>query len=327
VKAFSLATRAARNAPAAGQDVRVHPTPRARLQPPGTRHNAGILCVRYCWARVRQHRARSPDQFSRTGNMVARHSRASPRATADTPVVLHYHGGRHSTWQVAVEIWRRRHALVSFADSKQIVIAAEVAQSFGLDNGAFSVWKQGIQADWLAYYKWVEEWRRHPGFDWAIIPDVIEGDEAANDALLAAWPFAKTAGLPVWHFHESLERLARLAGEWQRVALGSSGQYATVGTPRWWGRMQRIMETICEGGKPKVKLHGLRMLRPAICRYLPLASADSAGVSRSIGTTNWGGCYRQASDTVKAQVLVESYESAQAAAVWAGIPSQEELFG
>jgi hypothetical protein len=27
------------------------------------------------------------------------------------------------------------------------------------------------------------------------------------------------------------------------------------------------------------------------------------------------------------QALVESYESAQAAAVWAGIPSQEELFG
>ena len=29
------------------------------------------------------------------------------------------------------------HALVSFADSQQIVIPSEVAQSFALDNGAF----------------------------------------------------------------------------------------------------------------------------------------------------------------------------------------------
>lgn len=110
--------------------------------------------------------------------------------------MIHYHGGRHSTWQVAVEIWKRRHALVSFADPQQIVIASEVAQSFAVDNGAFSVWKQGIEVNWTAYYEWVAEWLRHPGFDWAVIPDVIEGDEAANDALLAAWPFGRHAGVP-----------------------------------------------------------------------------------------------------------------------------------
>ena len=241
--------------------------------------------------------------------------------------MIHYHGGRHSTWQVAVEIWKRRHALVSYADPQQIVIAAEVAQSFALDNGAFSVWKQGIEVNWKSFYGWVEQWFRHPAFDWAIIPDVIDGDEAANDMLLAEWPFGKFAGVPVWHFHESLERLARLAGEWSRVALGSSGQFAVIGSPKWWGRVHQIMKTVCEDGKPKVKLHGLRMLRPAVCKYLPLASADPAGVSRGVGTTNWGGCYRQASDPVKAQALLDHYESAQGAAVWSGIPQQEELFG
>jgi len=242
--------------------------------------------------------------------------------------VIHYHGGRHSTWQIAVEIWKRRHALISFADPEQVAIAAEVAQSFALDNGAFSVWKQGIKVNWLAYYQWVEKWWRHPGFDWALIPDVIEGDEAANDALVADWPFGQVAGVPVWHFHESVGRLARLTAGWPRVALGSSGEYSTVGTPKWWSRMQQIMETACDGcGMPRVKLHGLRMLRPAICKHLPLASADSAGVSRGVGTTNWGGCYRQASASVKAHVLVDSYESAQSAAVWAGVPAQEELFG
>jgi hypothetical protein len=201
-----------------------------------------------------------------------------------------------------------------------------VAQSFALDNGAFSVWKQGLQIEWAGYYAWVEEWMRHPGFDWAIIPDVIEGDEAANDALIAAWPFDKYVGVPVWHMHEPLDRLKNLVGRWPRIALGSSGQFGTVGTPKWWGRMQQIMETVCADGKPVVKLHGLRMLRPAICQYLPLSSADSAGVSRGVGTTNWGGCYRQASGAVKARVLVDAYESAQSAPVWTGILRQEELF-
>jgi len=240
--------------------------------------------------------------------------------------VIHYHGGRHSSWQVAVEIWKCRHALVSHADPQQIVIVADVAQSFVLDNGAFSVWKQGIEANWLSYYGWVEEWCRHPGFDWAIIPDVIEGDEAANDALMEQWPFGKAAGVPVWHFHESMEGLARLACEWPRVALGSSGQFATPGSASWWGRMQQVMETVCKDGKPQVKLHGLRMLSPHIVEHVPLASADSAYVSRKVGLANWGGCYKHASRESRAHVLVEYYETAQSAVVWSGIPAQQELF-
>ena len=156
---------------------------------------------------------------------------------------------------------------------------------------------------------------------------MIEGDEAANDAFLQEWTFGKSTGVPVWHFHESLDRLARLAGEWPRVALGSSGQFATIGTPKWWSRIQQVMETICDqDGRPKVRLHGLRMLRPTICKHLPLASADSAGVSRGVGTTNWGGCYRQASGPVRAQVLLDAYESTQSASAWTGTPRQEELF-
>jgi len=240
--------------------------------------------------------------------------------------MIHYHGGRHSTWQVAVEIWKRRHALVSFADPQQIVIAAEVAQSFVLDNGAFSVWKQGLQIDWKSYYAWVEQWLRHPGFDWALIPDVIEGDEAANDMLVAEWPFGKISGVPVWHFHESIERLARLAGEWPRIALGSSGRYATPGTRRWWGRMQQVMEAICKDGKPVVKVHGLRMLAPHIVEHVPFGSADSATVSRKVNLANWGGVYKTASRESRARVLVEYYEAMQSAPLWNGVPAQGELF-
>jgi hypothetical protein len=145
---------------------------------------------------------------------------------------------------------------------------------------------------------------------------VIDGVEAANDALVAEWPFGKVAGLPVWHLHEPLERLARLPTDWPRVALGSSGQFRTPGTPVWWGRMQQIIETVCTGdGKPMVKLHGLRMLNPRNVEHVPPASADSAYVSRKVGLANWGGCYKQASKESRAHVLVEYYENAQSAAV------------
>jgi hypothetical protein len=95
--------------------------------------------------------------------------------------MIHYHGGRHSTQQIAIEIWRRRHAFVSLADCGQLPISSEVAQSFALDNGAFSVWTQGVTVDWEKYYGWVEEWMRHPGFDWAVIPD------SSAAALLFRW--------------------------------------------------------------------------------------------------------------------------------------------
>jgi hypothetical protein len=237
--------------------------------------------------------------------------------------MIHYHGVRHSTWQVAVEICRRRHALVSFADPQQIAIAAEVAQSFALDNGAFSVWKQGLEVDWQAYYAWVEQWLRHPGFDWAIIPDVIEGDEAAKRCAhrrLAVRQIRRSTRVASARIHRS--PVAARCG----VAASGTGFERPVLDGRHAEMVQQAMEAICVEGRPIVKLHGLRMLRPAICKHLPLGSADSAGVSRGVGTTNWGGCYRQASDQIKAQVLLDSYESAQGAAVWAAVPRQEELF-
>ena len=43
--------------------------------------------------------------------------------------------------------------------------------------------------------------------------------------------------MPVWHLHESLERLQRLARCWRTVALGSSGQWSSPGTGVWWKRM------------------------------------------------------------------------------------------
>ena len=67
-----------------------------------------------------------------------------------------------------------------------------------LNDAAFykDLWeKRGEVIDFAAYERWVDEWRFHPGFDWAIIPDVIDGDEKDNNALLASWTLGN-AGVP-----------------------------------------------------------------------------------------------------------------------------------
>ncbi len=78
--------------------------------------------------------------------------------------------------------------MISFAEPRDITLAACNCQSFAVDNGAFSLWRSGKLANWSGYYEWVSEWATHPGFDWALIPDVIDGDEDQNNALIDQWP-------------------------------------------------------------------------------------------------------------------------------------------
>lgn len=195
---------------------------------------------------------------------------------------------------------------------------AEVCQSFVLDNGAYTAWRNGRPLDVLGYYAWVGEWCRHPGFDWALIPDVIDGDEAANDALMARWPAEfRDLGVPVWHLHESLERLVRMASEWRVVALGSSGDYSHPGARAWWTRMDEAMHAVCDhDGRPRCKLHGLRMLSPRIFSRLPLASADSTNAARNSNHSARFGIYKPPTAAARAAVIADRIESAQSAPVF-----------
>jgi len=235
--------------------------------------------------------------------------------------VIHYHGGPVTPLDAAAKLWKGRHACVSFENPQQVALAFEVCQSVMLDNGAFSVWTRGDgEVDVAAYADWVRGWQLHPSFDFALIPDSIDGDEAANDRLIGAWFAEKMheVGCPVWHLHEDLGRLRYLANAYPRVALGSSGAFATVGTEPWWSRMAEAMAVVCdEEGRPKVKLHGLRMLSPTVFSHLPLSSADSTNVARNIGIDkSWKGPYRPVSDAMRALVLAERIESHAAAARW-----------
>jgi len=241
--------------------------------------------------------------------------------------VIHYHGTPCGGQRPEVaRFLSGRHALIPWVRNEDIGTAAEVCQSFCLDNGAFSAWKSGKPIkDWKPYFQWVKDWSRHPGFDWAIIPDVIDGDELANDKLIAKWvnwdgwrgENWHCEGVPVWHLHESLERLERLAMGWPRVAIGSSGDWPTPGTQRWWLRMADVMSAVCDDeGRPRCKLHGLRMLDPAIFTRLPLNSADSTNAVRNSSNYSRYGQYCPPNAGTRMFISAERTERHQSSAIW-----------
>lgn len=249
--------------------------------------------------------------------------------------MIHYHGLPMTPAADMLRSMRGRHAMVSFEDSRQVEEAAEVCQSIALDNGAFSAWTQKKPYDFDGYYEWCGKWLKHPAVDWAIIPDIIDGDEEANEKLVSQWPFGKALGVPVWHLHEGLARLKWLTEQslWPRVALGSSGQYATPGNEAWWTRMAQAMRVACNtDGMPYAKLHGLRMLDPVIFSHLPLSSADSCNVARNIGIDMaWNGPYAPKSKAMRALILMDRIESHASAARWSksssGVQQNMELLG
>ena len=126
--------------------------------------------------------------------------------------MIHYHGLPITPATVANYAVQAGHAFVSFAHPDQVGTAIEVCQSFALDNGAFSAWKSGKPIkDWTQFYDWALNLKKVPSCDFAVIPDIIDGTESDNDALLKDCPLPHWFGSPVWHLHESLERLEQLA--------------------------------------------------------------------------------------------------------------------
>lgn len=233
--------------------------------------------------------------------------------------MIHYHGLPITPETAAAAAVGAGHAFVSFKYPGQLGLAASVCQSFALDNGAFSAWREGKPVeDWSEFYRWAKECQRIPSCDFAVIPDVIDGTEKDNDELVKAWPLPRWFGAPVWHMHESLVRLQVLVSEWPRVCIGSSGEFAVVGTAAWWGRMAQAMRIACdEDGYPLARLHGLRMLNPEVFSRLPLASADSTNIGQNVGLdVAWRGTYLPATKEARARVMRERIETHNALARW-----------
>lgn len=241
--------------------------------------------------------------------------------------MIHYHGLPITPETAAATALQAGHAFVTFRTPLQLRIAAEVCQSFALDNGAFTAWKAGEPVqNWGPFYAWAADCKRIPSCDFAVIPDIIDGTEADNDALLAEWPLPRWFGAPVWHMHESFERLERLANTFPRICIGSSGEFATLKTLAWWGRMAQAMRVLCnDDGEPLCKLHGLRMLDPAVFTQIPLSSADSTNIGQNVGKdNNWRGTYQPPTKEARAQVMRTRIESQNSPARWGFIVPEIE---
>jgi len=243
--------------------------------------------------------------------------------------MIHYHGTPFGGTRVDVERFLNgRHAFVPWKRAEDLQCVQDVCQSFSIDNSAFSHWQQGETPDWPAFYQWLTLTIRHPALDWVVIPDVIDGTEEDNDKLIDEWPF-KAQGVPVWHLHESLDRLEHLANSWPRIGIGSSGEWAVIGTDNWWRRMGQAMQRCCDAsGRPLTKLHGFRMLDPAVFNRFPFSSADSTNVARNASSLERFGCYTPPMKWQRAESIAHRIEAVQSPACWTAnaIQCQRSLF-
>jgi hypothetical protein len=137
---------------------------------------------------------------------------------------------------------------------------------------------------------------------------------------------AFTIGAPVWHMHESLEWLKHLVRVFPTVCIGSSGQWKTPGTTSWWSRINDAFDSICDqNGNPKCRIHGLRMLDPAIFGKLPSRSADSTNAAVNSGSLIRFGMYVPPTACQRASVIADRIESNNSASTFNRI-LQEDIF-
>lgn len=120
-----------------------------------------------------------------------------------------------------------------------------------VDNGAFTAWQAGTKLDWdhwEGFVHWAADIQARCPQAVAVMPDIIGGSVDENWQL--AMDFMCSEGvdrwriMPVWHMHEPLDYLRHMATEFQFLAIGSSGQYAKVGTHGWHKRMRQALRAL-----------------------------------------------------------------------------------
>ena len=236
--------------------------------------------------------------------------------------MIHYHGTPISgSTAVAARVLMSRFAFVSYARPDQLPLVLDYAAGFALDNGAFTFWRQGKDQDWDLYRSWVIEMHQHPAYQFALTPDSITGGEEANDQLLKDYPLPK--GVPVFHQGETMARLMRLRDNYEMVALGSVEHFLPTETFHNW--MSDCMEILCDkDGRPRTRIHGLRMLQPEIFERYPFASADSTNLGQNCNTpSRWSGRYNPIGPEVRALVLRDRIESFQGAQIYKASPYRQ----
>lgn len=204
-----------------------------------------------------------------------------------------------------------KHFCVSFANPNDVLCCHQIGQSVMLDNGAFSLWSKNKAVDWRNYYDWAERWLEYPT-TWAIIPDVIDGDESENDMLIARCPIVRHQAAPVWHLHEPIDRILRFLDlGYNRICFGSSGEYKVVGSSKWHHRIHQAFNRLSTEG-PMPWIHMLRGMSLSGEQY-PFSSVDSTDVARNHHIKK------------NALIMANRWDAIQCPSGWTPQPTQREL--
>lgn len=231
-------------------------------------------------------------------------------------MTIHYHGTPITPRATLLELTGRNFC-VPFSDPRDIEICHQIGQSVMIDNGAYSLWRKDGQQkrNWNDYYDFVSSWLHYQS-TWCVIPDVIDGSEEENDALLDEWDNCVGTEhwnvAPVWHIHESFERLSELVTRYTKVCFGSSGRYAVIGTPQWNGRMNETFNFLSQKfTRIPAWIHMLRGMSLAGSAY-PFASVDSTDIAQN----------HHLRGAIK---MAERWDAQNCPGKWVEKPIQEEL--
>jgi hypothetical protein len=177
---------------------------------------------------------------------------------------------------------------------KQLDQAIELVGADGIllvDNGAFSLHKQGLSTRDESYLEGYEAWagsilERCPQAI-AVIPDVIDGSEEENAQMVRETLLDTERAMPVWHMHESFDYLLWLCESFDYVGIGSSGQYWQVGSAAWHARIEAMFAAIAaweatsNGAYIRPRLHMMRAQSQA--HLYGFDSSDSTNVAMNHG--------------------------------------------
>jgi len=221
----------------------------------------------------------------------------------------HYHVLPITPGSVLKSLGDHTSFMISYATTarSQYRFIEPIAERIAFDCGSYTYWravlalidKRAIEKnpvnrdeidallhtdrDWQPYYQWLEGKLCRPT-SWAIVPDKIDAPSQMQDALLLQWPFPKSRSAPVWHLHHPVNRLLHLLEQgWNRVCIGSAGEFRVIGTPQWFDRMNEVFSEIkAVYGDYPPPIHGLRMMRFLDQKYnWGFFSCDSSNVAQN----------------------------------------------
>ena len=185
---------------------------------------------------------------------------------------VYFVGPQGGAFSIFEEQMRGRRVLYSFATCHGLDVPMSAA-GYCLDSGAFTAWKRDKRIDMDRLIRWYE---RHDTADFKLTLDVIGGSEAAQRENLRILESNGQDVVPVFHGPqlESWKFFDELCARYPLVAIASVLPQNTCPTVEHW--LRQIFNRICdkETGKPRVRIHGLRMC--VQMSKFPFASVDGS---------------------------------------------------